>query len=330
MRKSSSQSERENSEPLEPRSRSYWRARIRDALPGLSIDWLADGPIHARVNTWHFANAGIVEIKDPPIQVSRRVQPGSMDRGYKLALHLAGHGHYRCPDNEFTQAPGDLVLLDTEMPFEVVHPAGTHVLIWELSRSDLGCLLGRPEGCRLIRGSDGIGPILGGYMQMLASEAERLPVTAQLNLHTHLCTLVALALGSAPAVAEEQHQIARRAVQRQRILAYIESHLSDPLVTAERAARDMRMSRRWLYALLDESGESFSARMVRRRLEECRSLLNSPAHDHLSIADIALRIGFNDVSTFYRRFRRQYGITPRDLRRQRDCKDDDGCRPNMV
>lgn len=316
MRKSPGQTEQAARKSFEAQSGNYWRARICDALPGLSIDWLEEGPIQAQVKARRFADAGIVEIEDPPIQVARRVRSGSSDRGYKLALHLAGHGRYRYSDNEFLQAPGDLVLLDTEISFEVVHPAGAHVLIWELSRKELASLLLRPEGCRLIRGCEGMGPILGGYMQMLAKETERLPVTAQHNLHMHLCTLVALALGATPALAEEAQRTSRRALQRQRIFAYIETHLCDPRVTAGRAANDMTMSRRWLHALLDENGEGFSARVARRRLEESCKLLHAAEYNDLPIADIAFQVGFNDVSTFHRRFRRHYGMTPGELRQQ--------------
>lgn len=319
MRNLSSRTKRAGQGDVGLASRNYWRARICDVLPGLSIDWVEDEPIRAHVSAWRFAGAGIVEIEDPPIQVARKVQPGSADHGYKLALHLAGHGHYRYAGNEFFQAPGDLVLLDTEIPFEVVHPAGAHVLIWGLSRAELAPLLAIPDGGGLchIHGGEGVGAVLGSYMQTLAKQTERLTGAAQQNLNTHLCTLVALALGSAPAVTNETRRTARRAVQRQRILAYIESHLRNPRVTAERAAHDMAMSRRWLHAILDEGGEGFSARMIRRRLEESHKLLHNPAYDHLPIADVAFLVGFNDVSTFHRRFRRHYGMTPREMRRQR-------------
>jgi AraC-like DNA-binding protein len=45
--------------------------------------------------------------------------------------------------------------------------------------------------------------------------------------------------------------------------------------------------------------------------------LDDPAHDHLSIAAIAFLSGFNDLSTFNRRFRTHYGMSPRDARRVR-------------
>lgn len=317
MRKLQNQTKLAGPGSAESRPGEYWQAHICDALPGLNIDWLQADPIQARVNARRFANVGIVEIEDPPIHVARKIQPGSVDHGYKLALHLTGHGRYQYSGRELFQGPGDLVLLDAEIPFEVVHPAGTHVLIWELSRKELAWLLSRPAGCRLIRGCEGTGAVLGRYMQMLAKEAEHLTATEQQNLHTHLCTLVALALGSQPAVTEGNRRTACRAAQRQRIFAYVETHLCDPRLTAERAARDLAISRRWLHALLDASGDGFSARVTRRRLEKSCKLLHDPANDHLSIAEVAFLVGFNDVSTFHRRFRHYRGMTPGELRRLR-------------
>lgn len=274
--------------------------------------------MRARVNVWRFAGAGIVEIEDPPRQVVRRVQPGSLDHGYKLALHLAGRGRYRCSGYELFQAPGDLVLADTEAPFEVAHPAGTHVLIWELPRARLSPLLAATEGGRHrhISGDRGMGAMLGSYARMLARQADLLDAADQDILQRHLCTLVALALGPSP-VAGESLRAAHRAVQRQRVLAYIETHLRDPRVTAERTAYELAMSPRWLHALLEGSGESFAARLTRRRLEESCRLLNNPSFDGLSIAEVAFVSGFSDLSTFHRQFRRNFDMTPGEMRRLR-------------
>ncbi|MBV9347498.1 MAG: helix-turn-helix domain-containing protein, partial [Pseudolabrys sp.] len=36
-----------------------------------------------------------------------------------------------------------------------------------------------------------------------------------------------------------------------------------------------------------------------------------------SVSDIAYQCGFSDLSTFYRAFKRRYGMTPTDLRSRR-------------
>jgi len=50
-----------------------------------------------------------------------------------------------------------------------------------------------------------------------------------------------------------------------------------------------------------------------RRLERARLLLG---HTNYPIIDICYRVGFNNLSYFYRLFRRRYGRTPREHRRQ--------------
>lgn len=299
-------------------SAERWRCRISDALPGVRVDWLQEGPVSAQLKVRRLGESGFVESFDPPVQVSRPTQAGAPEDGYKLVVHLAGGGRYRYAGREFEQAAGDLVLLDTSRPFEVEHPGGAHVLVWGLSRDDIAPLLAAPEWglhCH-IPGGSGMGAVAAGFARVLAGQADRLEPGEQNELTTVLCTLVALALGPTR-LAGDRGPAARRAVQRERIHAYIRTHLRNPRTTVESAAQDMAISRRWLHALLKEDGEGFSARLTRLRLEESLRILSDPAHDRVSITELALLVGFNDVSTFHRRFRRRFGMTPREARRAR-------------
>lgn len=126
----------------------------------------------------------------------------------------------------------------------------------------------------------------------------------------------ALAGGDPPRACVQQapSRGQRRACQRQRILSYAQTHLRDPGLSAQRAARELGMSRRWLHALLADWSIGFAGFVATRRLEQCRVLLADPGHSHLSITQIAFLAGFNDLSTFYRRFHNRYGTTPSALR----------------
>ena len=68
--------------------------------------------------------------------------------------------------------------------------------------------------------------------------------------------------------------------------------------------------------MLAKAGESFSQVVMAARLRRARVYLLDPVHADLSIADIAFRCGFLDVSSFYRAFRAAYDITPKALRGQ--------------
>jgi AraC-like DNA-binding protein len=296
---------------------AYWRHMIGTPYPGLAVDWLADRPIRARFASRAFADARVTEISNTPIRLTHTPQAGAAG-GYQLVLQLAGSGSYAHGGRDVIQVPGDLVLLDTALPFASIFADSLHVLVWDLPRPALAPLLADPDEAvaRRVAGGHGLGALLASYVRTLAREADRLDAAAEPSLQLHLCTLAALALG-ATAGAREQRAITYRAARRQQVLAYIDAHFRDGDLTAERAARALRMSRRWLHALLDEAEIGFAGRVARRRLEECRKLLDDPAHDYLSITEIALRAGYNDLSTFNRQFRARYAMTPREVRRAR-------------
>ena len=66
--------------------------------------------------------------------------------------------------------------------------------------------------------------------------------------------------------------------------------------------------------MLAEGGESFSAYLLRRRLERCADLLRDAAWQGRSITDIAFRNGFNNATHFGHAFRLRYGMTPSEYR----------------
>lgn len=301
--------------PTAAASQGYWRNRICSALPGLSLDWLEPGPVHARLDTRRFGEALLIDGANAPVRVERRLPPGTPDGGFQLVLHTAGRGRYRCGGHEIDQQPGDLILLDTDHRFSVTHPEGTRLLIWSLPRRMLDPLLSEPElrGARHIKGNRGNGAVLREYARALAREAAYLDNTQQRPLCQQLCMLTARSLERAPDTKATRRQTARTRL-RQQLLAYIETHLRQPRLTATRAAEALGISRRTLYDLLGETGEGFAARLNRRRLEEGRKLLADRNYAHLSIAEVAYHSGFGDLSTFHRRFRKQYRMTPGEMR----------------
>lgn len=99
--------------------------------------------------------------------------------------------------------------------------------------------------------------------------------------------------------------------QTQRVRAYIEAHLDQPLTLA-RLAEQVSLSP-WHFARLFRTsfGEPPHGFVMRRRLEVAqRKLL---ARDDKILA-IALESGFGDQSQFTRAFRRQFGLTPGQYR----------------
>ncbi len=88
-------------------------------------------------------------------------------------------------------------------------------------------------------------------------------------------------------------------------VAYIEAHL-DAQVSLEAAATACRLSPCELSRRFhQEQRETFSAYVLRRRIERARELL---ADGTQPVSRVAYAVGFNDLSYFSRVFRRQVGM----------------------
>lgn len=123
--------------------------------------------------------------------------------------------------------------------------------------------------------------------------------------------LVELVLRSALA-ADLQRADAAAARYREAI-EYVNRHLTDPDLSAERIAEALFVSRRRLYQLFDD-GEGISGRIRRMRVERAQQLLADPTRAAQGIGEVARLCGFVNAAHFSRTFRKVVGQTPREYR----------------
>ena len=97
---------------------------------------------------------------------------------------------------------------------------------------------------------------------------------------------------------------------------YLLDRLQDPRMRMDDVARAHYISTRRLSSLF-EPDDSPAAFLRRERLRRARVDLTEPGSASLGTADIGARWGFVDPSTFGRAFRREFGLTPRDVRASR-------------
>jgi AraC-like DNA-binding protein len=98
------------------------------------------------------------------------------------------------------------------------------------------------------------------------------------------------------------------------VKSYISQHLADPGLGAERIARAMFISVRQVYKLWEAEPLPLGQWILERRLDAARHELTSPRGRNQTIAAISRRWGFADSTHFSRRFRRAYGMSPREWR----------------
>jgi len=93
-----------------------------------------------------------------------------------------------------------------------------------------------------------------------------------------------------------------------------DSRLAEPELSAAMLARELNVSVRTLQRAFSSAGESVTAYIRRRRLEEARLALSRPS-GRVSVTELAARWQFADGSHFTRAFKKRYGRTPTDYAR---------------
>ncbi|QPF82750.1 AraC family transcriptional regulator [Bradyrhizobium genosp. L] len=85
-------------------------------------------------------------------------------------------------------------------------------------------------------------------------------------------------------------------------------------LSIDRVAVRNGISPRYVQLLFAEGGETFTQFVASERLSRACRMLGDSSHAHLSITEVAMETGFDNLSYFNRRFRRAFGLTPRDVR----------------
>jgi len=135
------------------------------------------------------------------------------------------------------------------------------------------------------------------------------------HIEATLLDLVALMLGAQRDSAEIARTGGLRAARVREILAAISTGFADPGFSAGRLALKFGLSPRYMQELLQETGTSFTERVMELRLQKARAMLADPQHDRRKVSDIGFACGFNEVSYFNRCFRRRFGASPTQFRR---------------
>jgi AraC-like DNA-binding protein len=130
---------------------------------------------------------------------------------------------------------------------------------------------------------------------------------------SHVHTLVALALTKHASLGES-NLTAIAAARLSAALDCIAAHFSDPELSLIKVAGSLHISPRYLQRLLEGADTSFTAHVNELRLKQAFTLLTEQSKREARISDIALRVGFSDISHFNRLFRARFGDTPSGVR----------------
>lgn len=279
-------------------------------------------PSHFDVTMQHapLGDLGVVNIESHGLtfaEVTARNIANAENNVFFLCLQLSGGATLGQDGREAVLKPGDFVLLDAERPYTCRYTAGWQQIIIKIPHRALKArLTASSELTALaVRDTRSIGGLASGFIRMVPDHIGAMHAAAKTQVAEQVLDLAALALAS-ETEGDRPSVSSGRSLTLLMLRAAIENRLSDPRLDPSSAAAAAGISVRYANMLLSQQGTSLQRLIMSRRLEHCPRALEDPAQAQRTITDIAFAWGFSDLSHFDRRFKAEFGCSPRDYRQQ--------------
>lgn len=243
---------------------------------------------------------------------------GKDDDFYSFHINLSGLSIVAGQGREVELRDGDAMLFDYSVSRTITRPGLVDHRIVRLPRRSLSALVPNVDDAMLRLIPRGTGPLnlLAAYIGSLIEDPVLHSAEMRRLISGQLCDLIAVTLRASRGSVAVGESGGMRAARLRAIKDDIEAHLSDGDLSPSTLARRHLISDSYIRKLFKSEGTSFSEFVLAQRLTRARHMLSDPQWASGSVASIAMEIGFGDLSYFNRTFKRRYGATPSEVRKE--------------
>lgn len=257
------------------------------------------------------------------LQIASRAQSFSLRsqnaRGVCVAMMLEGRATVRqrgAPEPLEIEA-GQVIFGAANTRTEFEFDGDFRILLVEAPDAVLGPRLITPINTTMKHAltDSALGRIFCGFLASLADTFEILGEEELCSIESALCEFLSTLVLMQADTESLGGMAGRRAGAVQKVFQLIEARLQEPGLNLAAIAAEYGISVRNLQKLFESSGQNFTSYLRQRRLERCRDDLAANLKHQLSISEICYRWGFSDPAYFSRTFRDQFGVSPREFRK---------------
>lgn len=297
---------------------NHWRDVYNANYGETDIQWLGDGPFRARCEFVPFGDAIAGHIDYMFHHVARSKPQIARDSREQLIIGFMKDAPVRAKlgERELDAPANSIFFYSTARPVDFRNELGRitgNTLV--LPHAVLADRVGNLDDIvgSLLNPADPSVNLLARYVELVMSSAD-----ASLDLKGHikhtLLDLAALAIGGSAGDAIIASERGLRAGRLAAIKADIRENIGRRSLSAQAVALRHGITPRYLHALFEDQEKTFSEFVVAQRLARAYGYLTDRRRVETRISDIAFAVGFEDLSTFNRQFKRQYGSTPSEAR----------------
>lgn len=252
------------------------------------------------------------------VRRSKLLAGQSEQAGYKVTLQLSGRSEIRQSSRSALLTPGEWSIYDTTRPYEVDVDEGAHFLVMQVPGKHAETWQPHMHNAvaRSFSARQGCGRMAMDLLRVALNEHAHLSESAARDAANAVLQMMGLDISERTGGQLEQDQIGVKQAQLRRVQQHIMENLHDPNLSPGSTAAVFRMSRRYLYNLFALASTTPAEFILGTRLQRSRDVLRDATQSARQIGDIAYRFGFSDAARFSHAFRKRFGASPSEYRRQ--------------
>ena len=294
---------------------AYWNDLVCETYNNLVVDAAGEDGFAAEMLRAPLGELTLMSARSAPAEVSRSNDPLRAPRGlglFDLHFQMAGRSTNRQGGREAVLETGDFTLCDASRPYSVRFTEANHMLCIKVPMASLVKRLGDVERliCLPVHGREGPGAMLSSFLTTLWSQIDRAGDQDWAETVSDVI-LDLLSLAYRP-LQESQAALSAQEQRLARARAFVDERICDPDLGVAGIAEALGVSPRYVQMLFAAEGVTPSAYILDRRLRLAAERLRRA--EERGITEVAMAVGFNDLTHFGRAFRRRYGVAPRDYR----------------
>jgi len=299
---------------------AYWREHYGHVMLRVDLEPARDVAFHACMTSLSLPGLQLIEASASPARVSRTgayLADGNDDA--VLAINRTGIAAVRSGGREQVLHEQEAILMMGNEPTSFCRTSPGHSFTLRVPRAMLGSIVADAEdiAMRVIprnRSALGLLSRYAGWLLRVGGSLD--PELLSLSVR-HIQDVLALTLGATNDFKEVARTRGLRAARLKLAKAHIIENSHRRGISVGSVAAQLCVTPRYLQRLFEEDGTTFSEFLVTQRLARAHRRLCESDSLHAAISTIAYDVGFGDLSYFNRRFRRLYGLTPREVRGDR-------------
>jgi AraC-like DNA-binding protein len=293
-----------------------WRDRVGHIIDVLPTFEQVNQPFHASIDRYQIGEKVFTDCRSDAVVLDRSIARISTDDKRDYVFHVFTEGGMESVEGINIQPSSNhsmasILAVDLNQPIRM-RRSPCRMLTLFVPREDIEAIFPNAESIHG-RVFENTTPLTQLLIEQVASLTDTLPGMNAVNAsHTiDNCSQLLVAAFSKKANLSGSARAAVRAAMFNKTRRYIQNNLHQAALSPESVMQALQLPRPSIYRLFEHEGGLATYIRNRRLREAADELIRFP---NLSIVEIAYGLGFKSASDFARAFRRNYAMTPQEMR----------------